>query len=297
MDRCRDYDSNPLTSEECLELLSQEKDISGLLKKFSTATKTNQEQGINPNHQCVIVPVLSMCQEINLFDLSSEILSKVIKCAFASIFNQLDDKLFSEVYSKYETFFTYQPGITLSRFSSLFEKHVHQLYQVYQSSAKKPKKFYEMLTSFDKLQKSNEWEAIIAHLTKKRFLKELSTQFTSSEFATCQRFLRMEIDLVILLTRLIELATNTQGGISGITEALNRLSSEPAARYFEDDDFKTLFLATEEVAKIIIKLAKLYQKRFAIFKEINRELICSRPQPPVQAPIVRIPLIPPTVIT
>lgn len=291
------YSSNPFTSEECLELLSKQKEISDLLEQLCSDEKTSSTAEPDKSSlQCVIVPILSMCQEIHLFDLSSEILSKVIQCAFASIFRQLDLKLTKEVYHTYEKFFSSPPVIDLEKFTLLFADQFNQLYQIYQSSTKNPKKFYDLLTSSEELRKTD-WEAIIFYLVKRRFLRELSDQFTLSEFSTCQRFLRMEIDLIILLTRLVELATNTQGGISGITGALNRLTSEEAARYFADDDFKTLFAATEEVAKIIIKLAKLYRQRFTIYKDINRQLVCSRPQPPVQAPLRKIPFIPPTVIT
>ena len=292
-----DCTPNPFTSEEYLQLLSKQKEISSLLEQLCSAEKTGfNAEPDKSSLQCVIVPVLSMCQEVHLFELSSEILSKVIQCAFASIFRQLDLELCKQVYHTYENFFSIPPVIDLDNFFLLFTEQCKQLYQIYQSSAKNPKKFYELLTSSEELKKAD-WEGIIFYLTKKRLLRELADQFTTSEFSICQRFLRMEIDLIILLTRLVELATNTQGGISGITTALKRVTSEETARYFADDDFKTLFSATEEVAKIIIKLAKLYRQRFTIYKDINRQLVCSRPQPPVQAPLRKIPFIPPTVIT
>ncbi|AZR73651.1 hypothetical protein BBF96_09790 [Anoxybacter fermentans] len=295
--------------KKCLELLTNQKDAMGFLKILCNAASITlsddkNKKNAEPGLQCVIVPILSLCQEINIFDLSEKILAKMLKCTFASIFGRLGPELYQQVYNEYEIFFKEEEGLDFSTFSSLFEKQMRRLFHIYCSFECNPIGFYHFLNSKEELEgikfykgdQVKSYLPLIAYITKVKFLEELSEEFTKAEFALCQKFLRMEIDLVILLNRITELATNTRGGISGITEALRRVAIGNGTQFFEKGDFDDLFEATEEVADIIEKLAKLYRQRFEVFKEVNKTLICSRPQPPVKAPIREIPTLTPRVI-
>lgn len=301
--------SEPINYEECIKILTEQKDATSFIRTICKAAGinvANGEDGETPEQtvQCVVVPVLSLCQEINIFDLDSELLEKMIKCTFASIFTRLDITLFQEVYSEYELFFKTEPTLDFATFSLLFQRQLHRLYAIYRTFDDDPLEFYKFLNSRDELSNlpecedpsPNEYIPIIFYITKEKFLEELSEEFTKAEFATCQKFLRIELDLVIIMTRLVELATNTEGGISGVTEALNRVAQGEATRYFENDDFKDLFKAAESIGDVIEKLAQIYRKLLNSYKELSDVLICSRPQPPVKTQIREIPTIPPTVI-
>lgn len=310
--RLRQDDSDPINYEECMKILTEQKTASDFINTICDAMGNGNSNGDNGNEnatrspvQCVVIPVFSLCQEINIFDLDSTLLDKMFKCTFASIFSRLDITFYRQVYSEYELFFKTEPGLDFSAFCHLFHRQLRRLYAIYRTFDDDPLEFYEFLGSKDELcnlpdcedPKPTEYIPIIFYIAKRKFLEELSEEFTKAEFAACQKFLRVEIDLVTLMTRLVELATNTEGGISGVTEALNRVAlGEESTRYFENDDFQDLFKAAKSIGDVIEKLAQLYRKQLVSFKELGDELICSRPQPPVTTQIREIPTIPPTVI-
>lgn len=175
------------------------------------------------------------------------------------------------------------------------------LYEVFQSNADSTA-FYCYLVSQEDLAQYAEpstypanYFPLVGYIAKNVFLDLLAEELAKAEYSLCQRFLRIENELVILATRITELATNTRGGISAVTEALRRFMLPDANRYFEDNDFDNLFDAAEEIAETIEKIAKLYRKRLDIFKKLGRTLICSRPEPPVKAIIRDVPILPPIV--
>lgn len=319
--------TGPIDYQQCFETLVNQKDVSSFLNvicqgiggpqtsnqngngngnAISNGGDNNQNgEQPRPGIQCVVVPVRSLCQEINIFHLDSHLLNRVILCTFSSLFSRIGPELYHQVYTQYESFLKADPGINFTTFSILFLESLRQLYHTYRTFTNSPKEFYSFLTSpgelvnlegcdSDTLTEQN--RILVDYLTRQKFLEELSEEFTKLEYALCQKFLRMEIDLVILSTRITELATNTRGGISGITEALRRVSIGDANRYFEEDDFKDLYHAAEEVADVIEKLSRLYRERFKIFAEMSITYICTRPQPPVKTIISEIPTLPPTVI-
>jgi hypothetical protein len=308
--------NEPIDYEQCLQTLAAQTDLTSFLNTLCRAVGVpapgNQNGNGNengnqpsPGIQCVVVPVRSLCQELNIFHLDSDLLHRAILCTFSSLFSRLGPELYHQVYSHYETFLKTDPGINFATFSRLFLESLRQLYHTYRTFSDGPKEFYSFLTSPVELKNltgcdgedllSNH-QYLVTYLTKQKFLEELAEEFTKIEYTLCQKFLRIEIDLVILSTRITELATNTRGGISGITEALRRISIGESNRYFEEDDFKDLFHAAEEVADVIEKLSSLYRERFKIFSELSTTFICSRPQPPVKTIISEIPTVPPTVI-
>ncbi|MCK4259510.1 MAG: hypothetical protein KAX49_11065 [Halanaerobiales bacterium] len=300
--------------EECLKTFTSQKDVTGFLQTLARAlgvcicngnSNGNQENAKeSPELQCIIVPVLSLCQEINIFKLCSETLENVMKCTFVSLFQNRGSNLYQKVYSKYEDFFKLDPSLDLTNFIRLFERELRRLFGIFRSFKNKPKEFYQFLTSNNELEElgncadsiEKSYQLIVAYIIKVTFLEELATQFTKTEFAFCQKFLRLETDLVILLTRLTDLSTNTAGGISGIGEALSRVGFGEPAHYFNSDDFNDLFDGLDETADVIQKLARIYRERLKIFRDAGSISICSRPQPPVLSPIADIPTVPPTVI-
>lgn len=300
--------------QKCLEMLTEKEDPKEFLQTLcgavginlnnSTEGNGDGQQAQGPAIQCVVVPVLDLCQEINLFDLNKDLLDKLIKCTFSSMFQRLGPELYKQVYTQYNDFFTTGESLDFATFSRIFESQLRRLYKIYRSFDCKPIKFYKYLLSNEELEglryhKNNlekSFLPIIVFTTKKKFLEELAEEFTKTEFALCQKFIRLELDLVILMTRIVELTTNNRGGISGITEALIRIAVGRGNRYFEEDDFEDVFDAAEEVADVLNDLAKLYQERFEVFKELSSDLLCSRPQPPVKQVIREIPTIPPTVV-
>ncbi len=299
---------NNIDYKKCLEILTNQEDLTGFLQTLANALgisindKDQAEE--KPKVQCVIVPALSLCQEINLFNLDSKILESMIICTFVSLFQNLSIDFFQRKYKQYEQFFKADPALEFANFSRLSKKELKRLHGIYRSFEKKPKDFYDFLTSKEELTKlgncvesiEKSYQLIIAYITKVTFLEELAVNFTKAEFSSCQRFLRIETDLVIIMNRLTELATNTAGGISGIGEALVRVGLGDAARYFDSNDFNDLFDALDETADVIQLLAKLYRQRLKVFAKVGDNLVCSRPQPPVLSPIAEIPTVPPTVI-
>lgn len=313
----RQQANTPIDYAQCIQTLAHQKDVSSFFNTICQAAGisttpnpnaagkgTGEGEQPRPNVQCVVVPVRSLCQELNIFHLDLDLLHRVILCTFSSLFSRLGPELYHQVYNQYATYLQADPAIPFTTFSPLFVESLYQLYHTYRTFRGNSKDFYTFLTSPAELtdlgncasELLQTYRSLIAYLTKQKFLEELSEEFTKMEFTTCQKFLRMEIDLVILSTRITELATNTQGGISGITEALRRVAIGEANRFFEEDDFKDLFHAAEEVADVIEKLSRLYRERFKIFAELSMAYVCSRPQPPVKTIIREIPTLPPTVI-
>lgn len=318
----RRQNNGPIDYEQCLQTLASQTDAAGFFNVLCKAAAPasgccgNQSEEADtggaqctgqsgPGFQCVIVPVRSLCQEFSIFHLDVNIFKRVILCTFSNIFSRLNPELCHQVYSQYETFLSADPAINFAAFCKLFAANLHQLYSTYRAFPGNACDFYSFLTSPLELTQltdctpdnlAGNQELIVSYIAKQKFLEELSEEYTKMEYAICQRVLRMEIDLVILATRITELATNTNGGISGITEALGRVAIGEGNRYFEEDDFKDLFHAAKEVAEVIQKLSRIYRKRFKLFAELSTKYICSRPQPPVKTIIREIPTLPPTVI-
>lgn len=301
--------SEPIDYTESLHQLTGIKDAATLLHTLCKAAgislpsgKTSPGGKSKLSMQCVICPPGSICQEVEIFDLDCAVLNTMIRCTFAHILTYPGSALSRHIYDQYAIFFTAGDPLPFEEFSLMLQVQLQNLYEAFQSSSDANAFYCHLISREDfasyvkPCSHANNYFPLVAYITKILFLDLLAEEIAKAEYSLCQRFLRLENELVTLATRITELATNTRGGISGVTETLRRFLLPEANRYFEDHDFDDLFDAAEEIAETLEKIAKIYRKRLAIFKKLSQSLICGRPEPPVKAPIRDIPILPPIVL-